>query len=129
MFQDAVTEANQKKEEFQKRIRDDLDQHQIVERLRKEKQESEGNYFETGKSEGVNWARTAHYDDLMYALSWKDSQNAEKDRVLGGYFSERLEGSKMMGVTELGNNEYFSAFLDGWKSGVEQFWQEIKEKI
>lgn len=129
MFQDAVTEAIQKKEDLQKRIREDLNQHQIIERLRKEKQESEGNYFETGKNEGVQWARTAHYDDLMYALNWKGHQNAEKDRVLGSYFTERLAGSRMMSVTEEGNNEYFSAYLDGWKNGVEHFWQEIRDKI
>lgn len=129
MFQDAVTDAIQKKEDLQKRIREDLDQYQIVERLRKEKQESEGNYFETGKTEGVHWAKTAHYDDLMYALSWKDESNAVKDRVLGEFFSERLASSKMMIVTEAGNNEYFTAYLDGWKNGVEQFWQEIRDKL
>ena len=61
MFQDAVTEAIQRKEEFQKRIREDLDLSQIVDRLRREKLQSEGNYYQSGKSDGLHWAKTAHY--------------------------------------------------------------------
>ncbi|HSL41238.1 MAG TPA: hypothetical protein VK857_12765, partial [Desulforhopalus sp.] len=49
MFQDVVAEAIHKKEEFQKRIREDLDLTQVIERLRREKLESDGNCFDTGR--------------------------------------------------------------------------------
>ena len=82
MFQDAVMEAIQKKEDFQKRIREDLDLHEIIERLRSEKARSEGNFFDSGRRDGLLWARLAHYDDLRYALDWHDVDNALKDEVL-----------------------------------------------
>ncbi len=129
MFQDAVTEAIQRKEELQKRIREDLDLNQIVERLRQEKMQSEGNYYDSGKSDGVFWAKTAHYEDLMYALSWKDFDNATEDTVLGDYFSLKKSKNTLMTVTSDGISEYFRVYLEGWKNGVEQFWQEIHDKL
>src|SRR5210317_1232842 len=70
MFQDAVAEAIQKKEDFQKRLQEDLDLSDVIERLRSEKAQSEGNFFDTGKRDGVLWAKSASYDDIMYALNW-----------------------------------------------------------
>lgn len=129
MFQDAVTDAIQKKEELQKRIREDLDLNQIVERLRQEKMHSEGKYQETGKIDGVRWARAAHYEDLMYARAWDDFAGAAKDRVLGDYFTEKLRTSGLMEGTAEGDNPYLRVYLEGWKSGVEQFWSEICDKL
>jgi Arc/MetJ-type ribon-helix-helix transcriptional regulator len=129
MFQEAVTEAIQKKEELQRRIREDLDLTQIVERLRTEKMQCEGNYHDSGKADGVVWAKTAHYEDLVYALGWYDFDSALKDRVLGDYFQERQQKKRLMQVTSAGINEYFRAYIEGWKSGVEQFWSEICDKL
>lgn len=129
MFQEAVSEAIQKKEELQKRIRDDLDLNQIIERLRQEKMQSEGNYFETGKADGVRWAKTAHYEDLLYARGWEDFDSATRDRVLGGYFQQRVETSRLMEMTSAGANQHLRVYLEGWKHGVEQFWQEVCEKL
>lgn len=129
MFQDAITEAIQKKEDIQKRIREDLDVNQIIERLRQEKQKSEGNYYDAGKRDGVSWAKTAHYEDLIYALGWEDLKGALQDRVLGEYFSAIQEKHRLMTVTPEGINEYLKVYLNGWKSGVNQFWEEIREKL
>lgn len=129
MFQDAVTEAIQKKEDFQKRIREDLDLSQIVERLRNEKMQSEGNFYEAGKHDGVTWAKSAHYDDLVYALGWDDYKSATSDEQLGHYFSERQRRNRMMAMSPEGGNEFFVAYLKGWKCGVEQFWKEIRDKL
>jgi metal-responsive CopG/Arc/MetJ family transcriptional regulator len=138
MFQDAVSEAIQKKEEFQKRIREDLDLGQVVERLRKEKMQSEGNYFESGKIDGILWAKTAHYDHLQYALHWNDLENAIKDPILGDYFcrtnipNHRLHSNDSNGINNSDtyyNSEYFLNYLQGWKQGIQQFWEEIREKL
>lgn len=129
MFQDAVAEAIQKKEELQKRIREDLDLSQIVERLRNEKMQSEGNYYEMGKLDGVRWAKAAHYEDLRYARSWERFVNATKDRVFGEYFTEKLRTNRLMEVTPEGINEYLRVYLEGWKNGVDQFWNEICDKL
>jgi len=69
MFQDAVAEAIQKKEDFQRRIQEDLDLGDVIERLRREKEQSEGNFYDAGKRDGFLWAKSASYDDILYALS------------------------------------------------------------
>lgn len=129
MFQDAVSEAILKKEEFQKRIREDLDLGQIIERLRREKMQSEGNYLETGKNDGIVWAKTAHYDHLQYALHWSDLQNAAKDAILGQYFNEMFSTEHFFAGNTYRDPEYLLNYLKGWKQGVEYFWTEIKEKL
>jgi len=130
MFQEAVTEAIQKKEEFQKRLREDLDLAQVVERLRSEKMQSEGNYQDLGRKDGMRWAKTAHYEELMYALHWEKPERVDQDKVLGAYFREKLSKNRMLAVEIAdGGNEYFRIYLEGWQSGVEQFWHEIRDKL
>lgn len=129
MFQDAVSEAIQRKEDFQKRIKEDLDLNQIIERLRREKRQSEGNFLETGKNDGILWAKTAHYDYLKYALHWTDFPNAKKDEILGQYFTEKLNLNHFQDQNTYHQSEYLLNYLTGWKQGIEQFWAEIKEKL
>ncbi len=129
MFQDAVSEAIQRKEDFQKRIREDLDLGQIIERLRREKMQSEGNYLETGKNDGILWGKTAHYDHLKYALHWTNLQNAGKDEILGQYFTEIFASKHFQEQDTYSNSEYLHNYLKGWKQGIEYFWAEIKEKL
>lgn len=129
MFQDAVSEAIQKKEEFQKRIQEDLDLGQTIERLRKEKMQSEGNYFESGKNDGIQWAKTSHYDDLQYALNWNDPENATKDKILGDYFCHIHDSNRLFNSNIHSNPEYFFNYLRGWKEGIELFWEEVREKL
>ncbi|EKD38287.1 MAG: hypothetical protein ACD_75C00789G0002 [uncultured bacterium] len=129
MFQDAVVEAIQRKEEFQKRIREDLDLGQIIERLRSEKMQSETNSLEAGKNDGIRWAKTAHYDDLQYALHWSDLENAAKDSVLGHYFTTNASLSRLLQSNTYCDPKYALSYLNGWKQGVEQFWEEIREKL
>ncbi|MGB3210596.1 MAG: hypothetical protein WBB19_07835 [Desulforhopalus sp.] len=129
MFQEAITEAIQKKEEFQKRIREDIDLSQIIERLRREKIQSEGNSFDSGKNDGIQWAKTAHYDDLQYALHWSDLENATKDPLLGDYFSQTYNSNRLLISNTYYKGEYFLNYLNGWKQGVEQFWAEVREKL
>jgi len=129
MFQDAVSEAIQRKEDFQKRIREDLDLGQIIDRLRREKLQSEGNYLETGKKDGILWAKSAHYDHLRYALAWSDLDNAARDSILGPYFSEVLAANRLVGEDTYSRSEYLKNYLCGWKQGIEVFWVEIKERL
>jgi Arc/MetJ-type ribon-helix-helix transcriptional regulator len=129
MFQDAVTDAIQKKEEFQKRIREDLDLGQIIERLRQEKIQSEGDSFDRGKNDGFQWAKSAHYDDLQYVLQWNDLENAQKDPLLGDYFSKIYSSNRFLKRETYYNGDYFLNYLKGWKQGIEQFWDEVREKL
>ena len=129
LFQDAIAEAIRKKEEFQKRIHRDLDLSEIIERLRTEKAESEGNFQDSGKVAGLEWAQSAHYTDLVYAVNWQPSGAALKDELLGPYFSEKL-GNLNPGPNAAGSlGDPALAFLDGWHRGVQEFWAAVKDKL
>jgi hypothetical protein len=97
--------------------------------LRREKLQSEGNFFESGKKDGILWARSAHYDDIQYALHWPVAENAGKDDILGGYFQEKFTLNRLGEQYTYFNKEYLLNYLKGWKQGVEQFWAEIKERL
>ncbi|MEE4242635.1 MAG: hypothetical protein V2I36_14305 [Desulfopila sp.] len=129
MFQDAVMEAIQKKEDFQKRIQEDLDLCEVVERLRKEKAQSEGDFYDAGKRDGVLWGKSAAYDDIMYALAWEDIGAAPVDGVLGPYFQEKFEHSKLMAIQNDVMNQYACLYVEGWQKGLREFWEEIKDKL
>jgi hypothetical protein len=129
MLQDAIMEAIQRKEDFQKRIQEDLDLCEIIDRLKREKELSEGNYYDTGRQDGIAWAKTAHYDDIQYALGWEDLDGAARDKVLGGYFSGRIQKIKHMDIRLEGVNGYVRLYLKGWKKGLDEFWEEVKQKL
>ena len=129
MFQDAVAEAIQKKEDFQKRIQEDLDMSEVIERLRREKAQSEGNFFDAGRRDGVLWAKSASYDDIVYALSWKDLDGVASDNVLGAFFVEKMAQSSLMEIGDETVNDHARIYIQGWKKGLEEFWEEIKGKL
>jgi hypothetical protein len=129
MFQDALAEAIHKKEEFQRRLQEDHDMSEIIERLKSEKKQAEGNYSENGHLKGLQWAKNAHYNDLMYALGLSSSKEMAEDDMLGCYFHTLIASDHLMEKTGDGINKYGKLFLDGWRRGVRDFWNEIKEKI
>ena len=88
IFQKAVSTMIQRKEEFQKRLRSNIDMAAIAERLRREKLESQTESSELGRKEGVKWARSAHYKELQYALEWLPQGNPQRDEVMGDYFTD-----------------------------------------
>ena len=133
IFQKAVSTMIQRKEEFQKRLRSNIDMAAIAERLRREKQESQTESSELGKKEGVKWARSAHYKELKYALTWMPEENPQRNDVLGDYFDDLFSTrNELQRIAPEGNNEsgeFVRSFLCGWKEGVEAFWSEIKDKL
>ncbi len=135
MFQDALAEAIHKKEEFQRRLQEDHDMAAIIDRLKQEKKQAEGNYSENGHIKGLQWAKSAHYNDLIYALGLSSAKEMTEDDTLGEYFNTIICSDHIMkntttdGVNNHGINKYAKLFLDGWRRGVRDFWNEIKEKI
>jgi Arc/MetJ-type ribon-helix-helix transcriptional regulator len=133
IFQKAVSNMIQRKEEFQKRLRSNLDMAAIAERLRREKLASQTESSELGKKEGVKWARSAHYKELQYALGWLPDKNPQRNEVIGDYFTELFANSHQLQGSTLHENiessEFIRNFLSGWKEGVDAFWNEIKDKL
>jgi len=129
MFQDALSDAIHKKEAFQKRLQEDHDMVDIIERLRYEKMQSEGNYSENGRLEGIEWAKNAHYDDLMYVLDLTPVTGMISDPRMEMYFSGITEKDPLMEASPEGINKHARLFIEGWHRGVIELWNEIKEKI
>lgn len=136
VFQHAMANMIQKKEALQNKISDEIDFASIIDRLKREKMEVENNIVENGKKDGVEWSKTAHYSDIQYALSWEpnEKQPPVEDEKLGDYFSqvfrkyrERLAATGRQAQNRL--NELTCKYLDGWKEGVELFWNQVKDKL
>jgi len=133
VFQKAISAVIEKKEDFQERIQQELDQTAIIERLRQEKAASENDYFEQGRQDGLQWAKSAHYDDLQYALLWIPDDRPTSDKILGDYFAEKIAADDIMDYA-VGNdpvcvNEFVRIYLDGWKEGVSELWAEVRDRL
>ena len=91
--------------------------------------------MEWGKKDGVEWCKTAHYDELQHALSWMAPyKDPDQDEELGDYFSDMFEKyKKRIAVTgkkaQDALNGFSEKYLKGWKEGVELFWNEVKDKL
>ncbi len=134
MFQDMVTEAIQKKEEFQRRISEDSNLAEIIKRLKNEKQEIMSRIIERGMNEGIKWAKIARYDELCYAVSWEPEEDNDplQDRMLGGYFAEIFSCESFPSFADFPGRaarQNIITFVSGWKMGVSGFWNSIKDKI
>ncbi len=129
MFQDALDDAIQKKEDFQKRIIHDFDMSETISRLKKEKKESEKNYLEMGKTTGLEWAKRAHYEDLVYAVGFDDSYNIVKDSKFNYYFNEIFNSYHLIQFSKENFNQHAKKFIDGWCKGVTDFYNEIAKKL
>ena len=129
MFQEALTEAIQKKEELQKRFSDDFDMPDIVKRLRHEKKKWEDSHYKTGKEHGIRWARNAHYEDLLYVLYIEDTYSITSDDNYKTYFEELYEANDLGRYAAVGGADHEQRFIDGWFEGVNSFWNEVKEQI
>lgn len=129
MFQDALAEAINKKEEFHRRFKEEISMSETIERLRHEKKISEGNYSENGRIEGFQWAKSAHYDDLIYALGFDSPPAMANDERLSQFFMHTIKRDRLMEHSGNQINKHARLFIEGWRKGINEFWNEIKEKI
>ena len=129
MFQDTLTEAIQKKEEFQKRFSEDFDMPEIIKRLKHEKSIWEKKYYKLGKKEGLRWAKTIHYEDLLYVLQFNDTYKLISDPKMNKYFEQIYETTDLATYSNSNAVDHEQMFIDGWFIGVLEFWNQVKEKI
>ena len=129
LFQDALADAIQRKEEFKKRISEDFDMADIIKRLKQEKQNWEKKYYALGKTEGVQWAKIAHYSDFLYVLKFKDTYQLISDSKMSEYFKKLYDATNLSKNRESGPADDEQMFMDGWFKGVLEFWNQIKEKL
>ncbi len=129
MFQEALTDAIQKKEELQKRFSEEFDMPDIVKRLRQEKQTWEKQFFNLGKQQGIKWARSAHYEDLLYVLNHEDTYELIGHARFKSYFHRIYKTHELGNYAIDGVVDHERKFMDGWFQGVNEFWNEVKEQI
>ncbi|MBN1472443.1 MAG: hypothetical protein JW925_11735 [Syntrophaceae bacterium] len=134
VFQNAVSGMIQKKEALTSKLKKEVDFSSIVARLKKEKVDYEFNIAECGKKDGLEWCKTAHYQELQYALGIVSSKNPDLDEELGDYFSHMFKKYKKQ-VMASGKkaqdalSDFSEKYRKGWKEGVELFWSEVKNKL
>ncbi len=131
--QNAISDAIRKRENFKKRLKEDENMEQIIERLQKEKKESEEDVFEAGKLEGLDWAKYAHYDEIQLVLNAWDSQEGAIAEIMKHDTSESNWTWLSKTLSDFGL-EYedsipFRTFESGFVKGVEEFWDEVKNEI
>lgn len=129
MFQEALTEAIQKKEELQQRFSEEFDMPDIIKRLRQEKQAWENKYYAAGKRQGLKWARAAHYEDLLYVLHLEDTYDLIDHERFREYFQAIYHRHHLGQFSLEGGVDHERRFVEGWFKGVQTFWNEVKEQI
>lgn len=139
IFQKAVAEKIEKKEEFEQRLEGDAEMDQIINRLRKEKTELQGNYREKGREEGLRWAKASSYKELEYARRFDpmdkdglyDPSIPLHDDILGHYFIDALEPDELTNPEwdEDELNEFAKQWLNGWLEAVADFWAHVEPKL
>lgn len=130
-FQKTIKSIISKKEDFNKRLLEDINFLDALERLKKEKEDFEENYKSIGKKLGIEWSMAAHYTDLLYAVEWMPNEDPTKDAKLGSYFSSIVTQYPFLRTKKIFNekNENLSKLVSGWKESVNDFWTEIKDKL
>ena len=133
MFQDALTDAIQKKEALSKKLQEEFDMSDIVQRLQQEKNDWLKNFYKEGRTRGFGWARDAHYKDLLYVLDYSNTYDTgvgivRHDRFKA-YFEHIYESLDLTRFARQGEKDHENSFLEGWFDGVNSFWNEVKEHL
>ncbi|MFH2114263.1 MAG: hypothetical protein ABIJ86_07140 [Spirochaetota bacterium] len=135
LFQDAVSEAIKRKEDFQRMLSGKEDIPQIIERLKVEKR----GWLETarhdGESEGGTWAGKAHYGELVSALALLEGSktgdgvgeivSAAEDQCVEAWERKR----KVADAVSPEQEEARRAYREGWRAGVIGLWEIVKDQL
>lgn len=129
IFQDAVSDAIHKKEEFQKRVGEETPLNDIIARLKMEKESWEDRLAAQAEKAGTFWASKAHYEELIMAVNASLDQVPEIPHVQK-QISETLQ--QLSQFPEALNDCLENMKLtvqEGWLNGVQNFWETVRDKI
>lgn len=143
IFQDAVRKAIERQKSFEKRLKEDPSTSKIIERLKREKAESEEDWFGKGKNDGLEWAKRAHYEELQIVIHRPlHSRNIMPLQELGqfnpgfmSYLSDCVRritaevGEKPAGRISKYKEAARKSWEAGWMQGVRDFWQEMAAEV
>lgn len=142
IFQDVISKKIRAREEFKTRIKEESNMEKIIDRLKAEKLETINDLYESGKNDGLEFARRASYGDLIQVVNLKSmsesnevlvSWDPSESELLGDVYSQAFEDYELLGMvqTKYGfiPNEFFSKWEAGFFEGVREFYHEVKDKI
>ena len=133
MFQDALSDAIEKKERFSKKFCEDFDMTQIINRLQQEKAQWLKNLYNAGRNRGFGWAQGAHYQDLLYVLDHEDTYDSGQEIVrhsrFKAYFEHVYDAHNLTRYAQQGDVDHEKKFMEGWFDGVNAFWNQVREHI
>ena len=101
----------------------------ILKRLRQEKKDWENKFYKFGKVEGLTWASSAHYEDLLYVLHFRGTYQLTSEPKMAKYFKKIYQSTELAMYPNQESIQHEQMFIDGWFKGVNGFWNQIKEKI
>ena len=133
VFQEAMAARIGAFEERKKRMEGE-DMEAIIERLRKQKAESDKNLFADGEEIGMDFAKSADYDELKYAATVMATSTEPwqlafaRDGILGDYFDdlEDDEGYPLFANMPPADVE---TWFRGWCASVRQFWDKVSASL
>ncbi len=134
LFQEAVSEAIKKKEEFHRMLTGTADIPKIVERLKAEKRGSLEKAAAAGKTDGGAWAGRAHYEELVAAVAAMAprapmDQHEAKDRIDAESRSLEAWELRQGAMDDKERDDARLAYCGGWRTGVSGLWDLVKEKL
>ena len=129
VFQDAIEEAIERKEEFQKRLAQDVSLADVVRRLRREKLNYEEKAFRRAEEEGRTWAAHAHYEDLVLVVEIPTEEVAD-NQALRTRAADTIDRLSTNYRRAFRSYEAFCATVcAGWHGGVCAFWSTVEDQL
>lgn len=125
LFQDAVSEAIRRKEEFQHLLSGNADIPRIVERLKAEKQNLLEKAGASGKTDGSAWAGRAHYGELLAAVRSVAGAIDAENKATEDWEARH----KLAGPDGTLHDAAVAAYREGWKAGVIGLWDLVKVQL
>ena len=134
-----------RKEDFLMRIKESPDLDDIVKRLKKERMAQYSAIGEMGREDGIDWAKAAHYDDLIRLLSIEQTSEVIFEETLYEFlelkYGLKLDDEEIniflpIFIAKFPENTFEKNYLEieevycqGFFEGVQEFWEEIRNLL
>ncbi len=126
IFQEAVSEAIRRKNEFEARFHREQTLTETIRRLRRERSDARARIGEEACHEGERWAASAHYEDLAAVAQAPPGESTlvPATRAAIADAKPRISGDPAMS-----DSDRIKLITKGWHKGVCDFWDNVKDKL
>ena len=122
LCQNTIQHEIYRQELMEGRIKGATEMDNIVERLKLEKDKYVERYIDQGCVDGYNDAKKLSYEEIMEIVNGFESINKTEVYL-------RLLKDQIKDLKENDDSIDENKYLEGWVEGVEDFWEEIKDRI